>query len=147
MSLAAFWLLVPLLSSYLTLRQHCSAAEKDLCISRVSAVFGVLGYFLVFVAPTPAPLIIGTLMMSLSMPFVISVMSVATSFVSAEHVATLYSAMSVTNSLGTLAAGPTFAKLFEVGMRLGLEWSGLPFAVGSLIYIVVLIPVLCIRPR
>lgn len=109
-------------------------------------MFGIVGYFLVFIAPAPAPLIIGTLLMSLSLPFLIAVMSVATSFVSPEHVATLYSAMSVTQSLGTIVAGPTFAKLYAVGMQLGLAWSGLPFAVGSLIFTLVLIPVMCIRP-
>jgi hypothetical protein len=146
MSLAASWFLIPFLSTYLTRRLHYSAVEKDLYISRVSAFFGALGHFLLFIAPTPAPLIIGTLFMSLSMPFVVGVMSVATSFVSPEHVATLYSAMSVTQSLGTIVAGPTFAQLYAVGMQLGLAWSGLPFAAGSLIFIVVLIPMMILRP-
>ncbi|CRG89187.1 MFS transporter, putative [Talaromyces islandicus] len=146
MTLAAYLFLVPFLSTYLTRSLHYSAVEKDLYISRASAVFGVVGYFLLFTAPTPALLIFGTLLKSLSLPFLIAVMSVATAFVSPEHVATLYSAMSVTQSLGTIVAGPTFAKLYAVGMRLGLGWSGLPFAVGSLIFIVVLIPVMYIRP-
>jgi hypothetical protein len=142
MSLATFLVLVPLLSSFLIRRLHYSALEKDLTVARVAAVSGMIGYFLIFIAPNPVPLNIGCLFVSLSMPFVIAIISVATSFTSAEHVATLYTAMSVSQSIGIIIAGPTFAKLYGAGMQLGLEWSGLPFAVAVSIFVVILVPVL-----
>lgn len=70
----------------------------------------------------------------------------ATSFVPSQNqIATLYAAMSVSRSVGGVVAGPIFASLYGVGMQLGLEWSGLPFAVGSIIFLLTLIPVVCIR--
>lgn len=86
--------------------------------------------------------------MSFSIPFVWSVVTVATSFVPSQNqIATLYAAMSVSKSVGSVVAGPIFASLYGVGMQLGLEWSGLPFAVGSIIFFLALIPVVCMRAQ
>lgn len=86
---------MPLLSSFLIRRLHYTTLNKDLTISRIAAVSDMIGYFLILIASTPAPLIIGCLFVSLSMPFVVAMISVATSFTPAEHIATLYTAMSV----------------------------------------------------
>jgi hypothetical protein len=50
--------------------------------------------------------------------------------------------MSVSQSIGIIIAGPTFAKLYAAGMHIGLEWSGLPFAVAASLFAVILIPLL-----
>ncbi|KAH8699155.1 major facilitator superfamily domain-containing protein [Talaromyces proteolyticus] len=144
-TLTLYLAIIPLISSLLIHKLRYTALQKDLFIARMAAMAGVIGYFLVFIAPHTAPLIVGIVFMSLSMPFVISVMSVATSFVSAEHVATLFSAMSVSQALGNIVAGPTFAKFYVVGMQFGLRWSGLPFAFGSVLFLMSLIPVLIMR--
>jgi len=142
MTLATFLVLVPLLSSFLTRRLKYSTFKTDLTIARVAAVSGIIGYFLIFIASNPVLLTIGCLIVSLSMPFVVAIISVATSFTPAEHVATLYTAMSVSQSIGIIVAGPIFAKLYGAGMHKGLEWSGLPFAVAALLYVVILVPLL-----
>lgn len=86
--------------------------------------------------------------MSFSIPFVWSVVTVATSFVPSQNqIATLYAAMSVSKSMGNIVAGPIFASLYGIGMQLGLEWSGLPFAVGSIIFFLALILVVCMRTQ
>lgn len=73
------------------------------------------------------------------MPFVVAITSVATSFTPAEHVATIYTALSMSQSIGIIIAGPTFAKLYSAGMHIGLEWSGLPFGVAASLYAVIMI--------
>jgi hypothetical protein len=142
MTLATFLVFVPLLSSFLIRRLHCTTLKKDLTISRIAAVSGIIGHFLIFIASGPIPLIIGCLFLSLSVPFVVAIISVATSFTPAEHVATLYTAMSVSQSIGIIIAGPIFAKLYAAGMHMGIEWSGLPFAVAGSLFAVILIPLL-----
>lgn len=142
MSLASFLVLMPLLSSLLLRQLRFSSFKKDLTIARVAAVSGVLGYLLIFVAPTPTLLVTGCLIVSLSIPFVIAMVNVATSFISPEHVATLHTAMSMFQSIGIIVAGPMFASLYGAGMQLGLEWSGLPFAVAGLVFFVVLVALL-----
>ncbi|EEA26460.1 hypothetical protein TMatcc_005266 [Talaromyces marneffei ATCC 18224] len=146
MTLATLLIVLPILSSFLTRFLHYDAITKDLSIARLSAMAGILGYFMIFIASTTFSLLAGTLFISFSSPFVWSVVCVATSFVPSQNqIATLYAAMSVSRSVGGVVAGPIFASLYGVGMQLGLEWSGLPFAVGSIIFLLTLIPVVCIR--
>ncbi|PCG96786.1 Major facilitator superfamily domain, general substrate transporter [Penicillium occitanis (nom. inval.)] len=148
MTLATLLIVLPILSSFLTRLLHYDPVTKDLSIARLAAISGVLGYFLTFIASTTPLLLGGTLFMSFSIPFVWSVVTVATSFVPSQNqIATLYAAMSVSKSVGSVVAGPIFASLYGVGMQLGLEWSGLPFAVGSIIFFLALIPVVCMRAQ
>jgi hypothetical protein len=148
MTLATLLIVLPILSSFLTQYLRYEAITKDLSIARFAAVSGILGYFLIFIASTTFSLLAGTLFISFSIPFTWSVVSVAASFVPSQNqIATLYAAMSVSKSVGSVVAGPIFASLYGVGMQLGLEWSGLPFAVGSIIFFLALIPVVCIRTQ
>lgn len=142
MSLASFLVFVPLLSFLLLRQLHLSSFTKDLVIARVAAVSGVIGYLLISIAPTPPLLVTGCLVVSLSIPFVIAMVNVATSFTSPEHVATLHTAMSTCQSIGIIVAGPMFAKLYGSGLQLGVEWSGLPFAVAGSICVLILVSLL-----
>ncbi|EED24623.1 conserved hypothetical protein [Talaromyces stipitatus ATCC 10500] len=146
MTLVTFLVLVPLLSSYLIRQLHYTTLKKDLTVSRVAAVSGIIGYFLIFIASDPVPLTIGCLFVSLSMPFVIAIISVATSFTPTERVATLYTAMSVSQSIGIIIAGPTLAELYAAGIHIGLEWSDLPFAVAASLFAVILVSILFLGP-
>lgn len=145
MTLATFLVLMPLLSSFLLQRLHYSTLKKDLTIAKIAAVSGIIGYSLIFVASNSVPLTIGCLFVSFSMPFVVAITSVATSFTPAEYVATLYTALSVSQSIGITIAGPTFAKLYSAGMHIGLEWSGLPFGVAAALYAVIMIALMFLR--
>lgn len=146
MALGILLVIVPLIASFMVRRLHYDAVRKDLTIARLAAVSGIIGYFLIFAAPSAPLYLVGTFFVALSLPFVGSLFSASTSFVTSKNqVATLYAAMSVSRSVGNVIAGPIFAYLYALGMRLGLEWSGLPFAMASLIFFVTIIPLLCIR--
>ncbi|EED22323.1 MFS multidrug transporter, putative [Talaromyces stipitatus ATCC 10500] len=146
MTLATLLVILPILSSFLSRTLHYAPVTKDLYIARFSAASGVLGYLMVSIASSAPILLMGTLFMSFSIPFVYSVISVATSFVPSQNqIATLYAAMSVSISIGGVVASPMFAGLYAVGMQLGVEWSGLPFAVGSGLLLLTLVPILYIK--
>lgn len=119
--------------------------SKDLYVAQASAAFAIAGFLVIFVAETPPVLILGVVLVSLGIPFGMSVLSVATSLVPSDHVATLYSAASVMHSVGMLVAGPIFASVYGFGIRLGLSWSGLPFGLASLTFVLALIAVSCVR--
>ncbi|KAJ5714092.1 uncharacterized protein N7483_011273 [Penicillium malachiteum] len=146
MTLATFLGFVPLLSSYLTRQLHYTTLKKDLAVAKIAVVAGSIGYFLIFLASDAALLTIGCLSVSVSMPFVVTVISIATYFTPAERVATLYTAMSVSQSIGIIIAGPIFAKLYSAGMHIGLEWSGLPFLAAASLFPVIMIPLLFLGP-
>ncbi|KAJ5719975.1 hypothetical protein N7493_006853 [Penicillium malachiteum] len=146
MTLETFLGFVPLLSSYLTRQLHYTTLKKDLAVAKIAVVAGTIGYFLIFIASSAALVTVGCLSVSLSMPFVVTVISIATYFTPAERVATLYTAMSVSQSVGIIITGPIFAKLYTPGMHIGLEWSGLPFLTAASLFAVILIPLIFLGP-
>jgi MFS family permease len=144
-SIVTILLLVRVVSSFLTRRFHLDAVRKDFYVSQGSAAVTVAGFFVISVAPNPVVLIMGVVLVSLGVPFVVAVLSVATSLVLPDHVATLYSAVSMMRGVGILVAGPLFAGLYAFGMRLGVEWSGLPFAAASLVFCLALVAFSCVQ--
>lgn len=145
-TLATFLGFVPLLSSFLIRQLHYTTLKKDLAVARIAVVSGTIGYVLIFIASDAVLLTIGCLFVSLSMPFVVTIISIATYFTPAEHVATLYTAMSVSQSIGIVIAGPIFAKLYTAGMHIGLEWPGLPFAAAASLFAMILISLVFLGP-
>lgn len=138
-------MLVPVISSFFIRYLHLEAVRKDLYVAQGSAALAIAGFLVIFVAETPPVLILGVVLVSLGIPFGMSVLSAATSLVLSDHVATLYSAASVMHSMGMVVAGPIFASLYGFGIRLGLSWSGLPFALAALTFVLALIAVSCVR--
>jgi hypothetical protein len=118
---------------------------KDLSLARGSSIFAIVGFFVTFIAPTPAVLLLGVVLVALSAPFSLAIISVSASFVSADQVATLYSAVSLVISFASILAGPVFASVYGLGLRMGLAWSGLPFALASALFALILIPIAFIR--
>jgi hypothetical protein len=146
MSLGSMLVVVPLFASFLTQTLRYDAVTKDLCVARVSAALGVVGYTIIAVSASAPLLTVGLLFMTLSLPFVWSVICVGTSFLESKNqIATLYAAMSVSRSIGNVVSGPLFGGLYALGMQTGLEWSGLPFGVAALILLMTLGLIACIR--
>ncbi len=53
--------------------------------------------------------------------------SLITTFVDSHHVGRLYAAIAVVETVGALAAGPSLAALYTLGLRMKGPWVGLPF--------------------
>lgn len=116
-------------------------------MSQGSGLLAIIGFAAIFVAPVPAILIFGLVILSLGSTFPISSRSLATAIVQPDHVGTLYSAIAVAQSVGLLVSGPLFAGLFRLGLHLGDAWMGLPFLQAALFYVVACVAVSCIRLR
>lgn len=96
-------------------------------------------------APVPFLLIAGLIILSLGSAFTINVRSLVTALVLPDHVGTLYSAIGISQALGTFVAGPLFAYLFKLGMHLGDAWMGMPFLQGAVFFVVATVAVWRVR--
>lgn len=143
-NLLLLWVLLPAASTLLTLYKVQGIA-KDLRVSQVSGTLSAVGSAIIFLAPFPAVAICGIATMALGSAFHLAARSLITSLSLPQHVATVYSIISFVISLGTLLAGPLLAKVLQVGMHIGKEWSGFPFGLVSLLYTTALCAVCCIR--
>jgi MFS family permease len=109
---------------------------SDHFLSKGSGLLSIIGFAVIFIAPTPAILIGGQVILSIGSSFMISTRSLATSLVRPDHAGTLYSAIAIAQGLGTVVSGPLFANLFRLGMRLGPAWMGLPFLQASVFFVI-----------
>lgn len=63
--------------------------------------------------------------------FSASVRSLVTLMVASEHVPRLYTSIAISDTVGSLVAGPFLALIFHLGLGLGGAWIGLPFLVSA----------------
>ncbi|KAG0646746.1 Efflux pump ustT [Hyphodiscus hymeniophilus] len=125
--------ILPGLSYYLTERLHFSSKAKDLSLARYSAVMLFIGALIFAVSPTVDVTIIGLVIYTLGVGFCSLTRSLITTFVDKQHVARLYAAIAVVEVVTTLAAGPSLAALYSVGLKMKGAWLALPFYVLALV--------------
>ncbi|KAJ5970219.1 uncharacterized protein N7479_000137 [Penicillium vulpinum] len=144
-SLVAYLVIMPFLAFLAAKHLGFRGKSSDHFLSKGSGVLSIIGFAVIFIAPTPAILIGGQVILSIGSSFMITTRSLATSLVQPDHAGTLYSAIAIAQGVGTLLSGPLFANLFRLGMHLGPAWMGLPFLQASLFFIVAVIAVWHIR--
>jgi len=131
-------------------RYRLHTAQKDLWLSRASVIFHAVGSLLI-AGPTVHFAILGLVVFTLGHGFTMLVRSVITSMVDEQHIARLYSCITIIDTLGAVAAGPALPWLFSVGMKVGREkhggdtWLGLPYLGTSLVCTLAGIAVFCAR--
>lgn len=75
--------------------------------------------------------------------FRVALRSLVTTIVETEHesqtsdIGRLYALISLMEGVGTLIAGPGMAWTFRLGIKLGQAWLGLPFALATLLFILI----------
>ncbi|CAI7649697.1 unnamed protein product [Penicillium viridicatum] len=144
-SLVTYLVIMPILSLLATKHLNLRGKRSDHFMSKGSGVLSIIGFAIISIAPTPAILIGGQVILSIGSAFIITTRSLATSLVQIDHAGTLYSAIAIAQSVGTLISGPLFANLFRLGMHLGSVWMGLPFFQASLFFAVAVAAVWHIR--
>ncbi|CAG8907285.1 unnamed protein product [Penicillium egyptiacum] len=133
-SLFTYSILMPGLSVLAIRYLNLHGKYRDHLMSKWSGVLSIIGFAAIFLAPTPAILISGQVILSIGSSFLVTTRSLVTALALPDHVGTLYSAIAIAQSVGVLVAGPLFASLFRLGMHLGDAWMGLPFLQASLFF-------------
>jgi len=144
--IALLLVLLPLANMALNNR-NWAPIIRDIFISRTSLIVAVLGSFLIAVSFHPVVAGVGIGIMSLSSGFTPVVRSIASSLVDPKHIGTLYASVGVVTMIGITLSGPMNAGLFNLGLRLGGLWSGLPYLINSGLLVVALAAMSRIRPR
>ncbi|KAJ8066985.1 hypothetical protein OCU04_004364 [Sclerotinia nivalis] len=122
-----FLLVLPSLSRIMTTRLQMPPAKKDLYLARTSILILTLGSILIAASPTLPLAILGMTVFTLGAGYISITRSLITTLVDQQHKGQLYAAVAVVETTGRLIAGPAFAQLYIVGLRLKGAWVGLPF--------------------
>ncbi|KAF7954343.1 hypothetical protein EAE96_005468 [Botrytis aclada] len=128
-----FLLILPFLSKTMITHFKIPSSKKDLHLARASILILTLGSLLIALAPTLPLVILGMAVFTLGAGYISITRSLITTLVDRQHKGQLYAAVAVVETTGRLIAGPGFAKLYIVGLRLKGVWMGLPFFGLSLI--------------
>lgn len=114
-------------------------------LSQISVTLLLLGCIAVFIAPTPILLGLGLALFGLGSSLPVTTRTLLTCLVEPELLATAYTMIGVVTSIGMLVAGPILASTFQLGMKMGEFWIGLPFLFAAGMYTVVLIAVSAVK--
>lgn len=120
-------IILPALSHFLISKRSFSTKRKDLLLARISVLILVLGALLIAASSTSALTIFGLAIWTLGTGYVPLTRSLITTLVESHHVGRLYAAIAVVETVGALAAGPSLAALYTLGLRMKGPWVGLPF--------------------
>lgn len=119
--------LLPLAGRVLQSGLHLSATAKDLWLSRAGILLKLFGFLVIGAAPNVPLLGTGLVLLVSGGGTLLCMRSLITSLVEPHHIARLYNAISVLDTLGLMTGGPIMAACFRWGMRAGGGWIGLPF--------------------
>ncbi|KAJ5788834.1 uncharacterized protein N7518_005845 [Penicillium psychrosexuale] len=144
-SLVTYLVIMPILAFLAAKHLNLRGNRSDHFLSKGSGVLSIIGFAIISIAPTPAILVGGQVILSIGSSFMVTTRSLATSLVQPDHAGTLYSAIAIAQGAGTLLSGPLFANLFRLGMHLGPAWMGLPFFQASLFFVVAVTAVWHVR--
>ena len=126
--------ILPYVSTAVMQRFHLSAQKKDLYLTRISQILLAMGWILVGLSPNIPLVTVSLVVGSLGQGSYMLLRSFLTSLLPADHIARVYSILSVVDTLGLMVGSPVLADLFKRGLALGGGWVGLPFYFLGLLY-------------
>ncbi|KAK2009233.1 MFS general substrate transporter [Colletotrichum eremochloae] len=131
--LVTFIAILPLLDLFVSKKLGLPARAKDFLLSRLSIVFIMICFAILVLAPSLSVVVIGLAFYTLGNGFSSFARSLLSSLMEKEMVGTLFTTLSIMNTLGSLLAGPIVAKTFSWSMRLDGSWKGMPYVVSFII--------------
>ncbi|KAK5989003.1 Efflux pump ustT [Cladobotryum mycophilum] len=132
-NLVLLLVLLPRLS--LILGKHMPTAIKDLIIVQGSAWMLALGTAIMAFATHPGLFIVGICTFALGWGFYSALRSMATAIVSPSQTGVLNTTIALSQSMGSMAAGPLLALAFRRGIELGGVWTGLPYMIATVLFV------------
>lgn len=140
-------LILPAISQFLLKKGSFSAVRKDMWLLRISIVAQVFGSVLSAVAPTGKAFVAAVSIFELSKGYLPAALSVVATLVDGKHQSLVYVTSSIMQALGSIVAGPLLAEMFNLGLKWGRAWYGLPFAFAGLLQLVAAVIVFASRQR
>ncbi|KAK1990799.1 putative MFS transporter [Colletotrichum falcatum] len=131
--LVTFIAILPLLDLFVSKNLGLSARAKDFFLSRLSIVFTMICFAVLILAPSLSAVVVGLAFYTLGNGFSSFARSLLSSLVEKDMVGTLFTTLSMMDTLGSLLAGPIVAKTFSWSMRLDGIWKGMPYVMSFVI--------------
>ncbi|CEJ94628.1 hypothetical protein VHEMI10146 [[Torrubiella] hemipterigena] len=124
-------LILPLVDRTLRVNRAMEPARKDMLLARVSICFITTGFVILALAPNVAVVISGLTLYTLGGAFGIFLRSLISMLVDPHRLGSIYSTLSLMDTVGSLVAGPVLAQALKWGIRWGGIWRGLPYIFSS----------------
>ncbi|RMZ03678.1 hypothetical protein D0864_02902 [Hortaea werneckii] len=122
-----FLLVLPGIDSWLLHKACWPANVKDLWLAKLSICLLTISFLVLAFAPGVWVIALGLLLYTLGTGFNTFARSLVSVLVEPTMIGTLYTMISVMDTLGSLSAGPLVAEAFKWGMHLDGVWHGLPY--------------------
>ncbi|KAI7551397.1 hypothetical protein KC331_g2580 [Hortaea werneckii] len=122
-----FLFVLPAIDSWLLHRACWPAKAKDFWLAKLSIGLLTISFVAFAFAPRVWVIALGLLLYTLGTGFNTFARSLVSVLVEPTMIGTLYTMISVMDTLGSLSAGPLVAEAFKWGMRMGSVWHGLPY--------------------
>ncbi|KAK1978314.1 major facilitator superfamily domain-containing protein [Colletotrichum cereale] len=131
--LVTFIAFLPLLDLFVSKKLRLSARAKDFLLSRISIGFIMACFAILIVAPSLPVVVVGLAFYTLGNGFSSFARSLLSSLVEKDMVGTLFTTLSIMDTLGSLLAGPIVAITFSWSMRLDGIWKGMPYVMSFIL--------------
>ncbi|KAL8716010.1 MAG: hypothetical protein Q9220_000677 [cf. Caloplaca sp. 1 TL-2023] len=128
-------------------RSIISSQALDLLILRLSLLIGAIGFLLLYLATQNWLLVLALFVCGLSEAIQPATQGLATSVISREYNARLFTTVAVLETVGKLAGGPVQGYLFSLGRGEGRGSKGWNFAASSAIFGMLLVVAVVVRVR
>ncbi|KAJ5174143.1 MFS multidrug transporter [Penicillium canariense] len=128
--------LIPTLKRLFTNSGRCGQAQSDKYITLISGACLALGSFIIFLAASPAVLILGQIFFAIGFSFTVTAHSFLTAMVDSHHLGLVNTGVTTANSVGHMAGGPLLASIFQWGLQLGHFWVGIPFLFTAVLLLI-----------
>jgi MFS family permease len=125
--LIALAILLPIFDALLAKRYKESPSRKDLSLARISIVMITLGYAILVLSPGLVGICIGIGFYTLGTGFQAAIKSLLSSMEDKAMVGTVFTTLSLMDTVGALFAGPIDALVMKHALRMEGIWKSLPF--------------------
>ncbi|KAI7553027.1 hypothetical protein KC331_g1507 [Hortaea werneckii] len=122
-----FLFVLPAVDSWLLHRACWPAKAKDFWLAKLSICLLTISFVAFAFAPRASVIALGLLLYTLGTGFNTFARSLVSVLVEPTMIGTLYTMISVMDTLGSLSAGPFVAEAFKWGIHWGGVWQGLPY--------------------
>ncbi|CAI7678157.1 unnamed protein product [Penicillium discolor] len=131
--LLQFMLILPWVDRKMLKRFERQPRKKDLYLARISILAITVGFAILGIAPGVGLSMFGIAMYTIGSGFGTFARSLISSLTEPTMIGTLYSALALMETLGSLLAGPVMSWAFRWGVNLGGAWLGMPYLISAAI--------------
>ncbi|KAH8194534.1 hypothetical protein TruAng_011297 [Truncatella angustata] len=108
-----------------------SVVQKDVWISCITGLAGIIGALTIAFASNVPVLIIGLSVFAINVGMTAVIRSLLSSMVESRHMGTLNSLIGVLEMVGLMVAAPALFGSLRLGFEIGGNWIGLPFMLAA----------------